>query len=189
MLSQPSVSTLDIDAIRPPGLIELKVNHCVLVVVWQVLWASAAPPLILVTISIVDGYLIPGSSKVVGVISIAMMGKINVLSLMINVVGQEHIRQQFQRRWNTPSPPRETWFQKQTNQTSRSDWPAVHVTVHAETVELRTVTESVTSNIKREESKNDNLDMALSDTISLKCDEVGSRYDVRDTQISSSPRN
>ncbi|CAE6432171.1 unnamed protein product [Rhizoctonia solani] len=164
---------------------ELSVQQSVLVVVWQVLWASAGPPLILAIISIVDGYMIPGSPRVIGVIAIAMMGKINILSLMINIVGQERIRQQFERRWTTPSPPRETWFQKQANRTSRSDWPAVHVTVHAETIELATVTESVSSNMKRGESSKGNLGNSVSDTASFKRDETGPDYVAHDLQLSN----
>ncbi|CAE6394442.1 unnamed protein product [Rhizoctonia solani] len=110
---------------------DLTANHGILMVVWQVLWCSAVPPLALAAIVIVDGYMIPGSSRVAGVIASGMMGKIFVLSLMINIVGQGHIRRQFERRWTTPSPPTEMRFQKRTNQTHQPDWPSVHVTASA----------------------------------------------------------
>ncbi|GAB1527256.1 hypothetical protein RhiTH_010431 [Rhizoctonia solani] len=48
---------------------------------------SMAPPLILIILTIVYGYVIPDSSQVETVIVDAMMGKAFVLSLMVSIVG------------------------------------------------------------------------------------------------------
>ncbi|KAH7336776.1 hypothetical protein B0J17DRAFT_769024 [Rhizoctonia solani] len=165
---------------------DLNARPGILLVVWQILWASAAPPLILIIISIFGGYIIPGSSGVAGVIAISMMGKFYVLSLMINVAGQGYIRQEFERRWATPSPPRETWFRKQGEQTRNSDRPVVQVTVHTEDIELTAGTNSIARNLEREESLLDESGKELSDMSSLKwkCNETSLDHTVHDVILS-----
>ncbi|KDN43370.1 hypothetical protein RSAG8_06154, partial [Rhizoctonia solani AG-8 WAC10335] len=109
-------------------------SHSVFVMVWQVMWTSATPPLILMTIGIVDGYVIevsPGP-RVVSVVSSAMTGKFLVLSLMINLVGQKYIREHFERYRSHPSPPSNI-----RSQTDRAHDPTViQITVHTVEVEL-----------------------------------------------------
>ncbi|GAB1523484.1 hypothetical protein RhiTH_006634 [Rhizoctonia solani] len=167
-----SFSSLAFDAITT--LSNLNANQGALFVVWQVLWASAAPPLILIFINIIDTYAVSGGGGLIGVIATAMMGKVLVLSLMVNVVGQSRIRQQFERRWATPTPGK-SWMQKRPNQTGEAtDWPTIHVTVHAETIELATITKLASSNAEHEKSIKSNLGVNLSSTTmaSLKCDKM-----------------
>ncbi|KAF8678745.1 hypothetical protein RHS04_05137 [Rhizoctonia solani] len=195
-----SFSSLAFDAITTLSTIfyfyrirkDLNANQGALFVVWQVLWASAAPPLILIFINIIDTYAVSGGGGLIGVIATAMMGKGNVshlpeqsgliraigkvlvLSLMVNVVGQSRIRQQFERRWATPTPGK-SWMQKRPNQTGEAtDWPTIHVTVHAETIELATITKLASSNAEHEKSIKSNLGVNLSSTTmaSLKCDKM-----------------
>ncbi|CUA75684.1 hypothetical protein RSOLAG22IIIB_06020 [Rhizoctonia solani] len=70
--------------------------------VWNIIWASAAPPLALIVVTLIDGYAIE-SSGVASTIAAAMSAKSFVLSLMINLVGQGYIRRQFEQSY--PSPP------------------------------------------------------------------------------------
>ncbi|QRW25277.1 hypothetical protein RhiXN_07226 [Rhizoctonia solani] len=166
-----SFSSLAFDAITTLSTIfyfyrirkDLNANQGALFVVWQVLWASAAPPLILIFINIIDTYAVSGGGGLIGVIATAMMGKGNVSHLpeqsgLIRAIGkswfyhswsmlsdgryfhrQSRIRQQFERRWATPTPGK-SWMQKRPNQTGEAtDWPTIHVTVHAETIELATI--------------------------------------------------
>ncbi|KAJ1304108.1 hypothetical protein OPQ81_008510 [Rhizoctonia solani] len=91
--------------------------------VWQILWVSVTPPLILMIVIIIDGYLAPGSPTAVSAIVVGMTGntichpifvndianyqynsaKFFALSLMINLVGQGHIREKFERSLPKPS--------------------------------------------------------------------------------------
>lgn len=162
---------------------DLNARPGILLVVWQILWASAAPPLILIIISIFDGYIIPGKSGIAGVIAIGMMGKFYVLSLMINVVGQGYIRQEFERRWATPSPPRDTWFQKR-GQTHGSDTPVVHATSSVEGVEFVAGTNSIPRNFEREESLLGESGRELSDVSSLKFNGIRLDHAVHDIILS-----
>ncbi|CAE6432331.1 unnamed protein product [Rhizoctonia solani] len=181
---------------------DLNARPGILLVVWQILWASAAPPLILIIISIFDGYIIPGKSGIAGVIAIGMMGNVGVncssnwqslnlvvgkfyvLSLMINVVGQGYIRQEFERRWATPSPPRDTWFQKQGGQTHGSDTPVVHATSSVEGVEFVAGTNSIPRNFEREESLLGESGRELSDVSSLKFNGIRLGHAVHDIILS-----
>ncbi|CAE7144957.1 unnamed protein product [Rhizoctonia solani] len=49
-------------------------GHSVFVMVWQVMWTSATPPLILMVISIADGYAVSIGPRLAGAISTAMTG-------------------------------------------------------------------------------------------------------------------
>ncbi|CAE6433050.1 unnamed protein product [Rhizoctonia solani] len=100
---------------------ELNVNRSTFLVVWNVIWASAAPPFVLVVIALVDGRMhsVGKSSGVVSILATAMSAKSFVLSLMINLVGQGYIRKQFERPY--PSPPGN--LQSSQNQTGRSSIP------------------------------------------------------------------
>ncbi|CAE6506838.1 unnamed protein product, partial [Rhizoctonia solani] len=163
---------------------DLNARPSILAIVWQVLWASATPPLVLVIISIVDVYMIPGSPGITGVVAIGMMGTVNniphyaprtyqvigkvyVLSLMINIVGQGYIRQQFERRW-TPSLHEETWMREQADQICNVDRSMVHLTVYTEEIELTTATRSISKNIGYKGSVEDELGRGITDAISLK---------------------
>ncbi|KAF8757844.1 hypothetical protein RHS01_03646 [Rhizoctonia solani] len=128
-----SFSSLAFDLITT--LTNLALNEGAIVVVWQ---GSMAPPLILIILTIVYGYVIPDSSQVETVIVDAMMGKAFVLSLMVSIVGQGHIRQQFEQRWTPPPLTRQIPSRAGITQT---DWPSVHVTIHTEPIELGAVAE------------------------------------------------
>ncbi|KAJ1306374.1 hypothetical protein OPQ81_007380 [Rhizoctonia solani] len=110
--------------------------HSVFGMVWQVMWASAAPPLILMTICIIDGYVIPSTPKIVAPVSAGMTGKFFALSLMISLVGQKYIREQFEQNRSHPFPP-------QSLRDLRSETDPVHastviqVTVHTVEIELQ----------------------------------------------------
>ncbi|CAE6437384.1 unnamed protein product [Rhizoctonia solani] len=70
--------------------------------IWQILWISVTPPFILMTIIVVDGYITPGTSGVASKIAVGITAKFFTLSLMINLVGQGHIRDKFNRSHMTP---------------------------------------------------------------------------------------
>ncbi|KAH7326848.1 hypothetical protein B0J17DRAFT_221048 [Rhizoctonia solani] len=65
--------------------------------IWQIMWASAAPPLILMSITLVNGYIIPGGPPPLTVLSAGMIAKVFTLSLMISLLGQNHVRQRLDR--------------------------------------------------------------------------------------------
>ncbi|KAJ1306373.1 hypothetical protein OPQ81_007379 [Rhizoctonia solani] len=154
---------------------DLNARQGILLAVWQILWASAAPPLILMVISIVDEYMIPSSSGVVGVVAIAMMGKFHVLSLMINIVGRGYIRQQFKRPLTIPSLRTEVCLQEQSDQTRNWDRPVVHVTIHVEEVELATATGKISQNMEHKECDEGDLGEEQLDAASLNCDPTAPR--------------
>ncbi|CAE6479013.1 unnamed protein product [Rhizoctonia solani] len=79
-------------------------GHSVFVMVWQIMWTSATPPLILMVISVIDGCIVYTGPRLAGILSTALTAKFFVLSLMVNLVGQKHIREQFERRRTHPSP-------------------------------------------------------------------------------------
>ncbi|CAE6458752.1 unnamed protein product [Rhizoctonia solani] len=115
---------------------ELSANRNTLVVVWNVIWTSAVPPFVLILIALADGCLRTAtrSSGVVSIIAAAMSAKSFVLSLMINLVGQGYIRQQFERPY--PSPPGN--LQSSSNQTDRFSVPGTTgLAEHMTDVELR----------------------------------------------------
>ncbi|CAE6479025.1 unnamed protein product [Rhizoctonia solani] len=114
---------------------ELNANRNTLVVVWNVIWASAVPPFVLIVITLGDGWMrATGKSfGAVGAITGAMSAKSFVLSLMINLVGQGYIRQQFERPY--PSPPGN--LQSSPNQTDRFSVPGTTgLAAHMTDVEL-----------------------------------------------------
>ncbi|CAE6506569.1 unnamed protein product [Rhizoctonia solani] len=92
------ISTLAIDIITTFSTIvylyyvrkNLGTGHGAFMMVWQVMWASATPPLILMVISIVGGSTTSNVPRLLaGALSTAMSGKFFVLSLMINLVGYD----------------------------------------------------------------------------------------------------
>ncbi|CAE6410334.1 unnamed protein product [Rhizoctonia solani] len=60
--------------------------------IWQVMWASAAPPLIVMSITLFNGYIIPGGPLPLTIFSSGINAKVFTLSLMISLLGQSHIR-------------------------------------------------------------------------------------------------
>lgn len=60
--------------------------------IWQVMWASAVPPLILMFVVVFNEYIFPERGFVPARLSSAMTGKFFALSLMITLVGQGHVR-------------------------------------------------------------------------------------------------
>lgn len=101
----------------------------ILVVVWNVIWASATPPFVLTLIAVIQDLPL-----VVRTLTTAMIAKVFVLSLMINLVGQGYIRRLFDRP--CPSPPAN--LQSSQSQTSRADeWAVRMTTVHTVDVELQ----------------------------------------------------
>ncbi|KAF8677614.1 hypothetical protein RHS04_06112 [Rhizoctonia solani] len=65
--------------------------------IWKITWASAAPPLILLTVSIINGYIIQSGSQPLNVIVGGINAKFCNLSLMVNLLGQDFIRRRFER--------------------------------------------------------------------------------------------
>ncbi|KAH7326909.1 hypothetical protein B0J17DRAFT_632844 [Rhizoctonia solani] len=126
----------------------------ILLVVWQVIWASAAPLLILIVIIIVDGYL----SRI--------LSGVNLIN------SQGYILQQFERGWATPSPsrapPRETWFRKPPERPYYSEMPVMHVTVYTEEIELTVKTNNISRDDRGEESVSDESKRELLGVTSLK---------------------
>ncbi|CAE6358180.1 unnamed protein product [Rhizoctonia solani] len=132
---------------------ELSANRNTLLVVWNVIWASATPPFVLIVIALANGCLgtTTRSSGVISIMAAAMSGnslvisfysnpqthhsiaKSFVLSLMINLVGQGYIRQRFERPY--PSPPGN--LQSSSNQTDRFSAPGTtELGAHITDVEL-----------------------------------------------------
>ncbi|QRW05774.1 hypothetical protein RhiLY_04773 [Ceratobasidium sp. AG-Ba] len=72
--------------------------------VWQVIWASAVPPLVIMAIPIVNQFLVDSPIHPVTVFPVAMSGKFFVLSLMISVVGRGYIREKFDQLARGPLP-------------------------------------------------------------------------------------
>ncbi|KAJ1306427.1 hypothetical protein OPQ81_007430 [Rhizoctonia solani] len=64
--------------------------------IWRVIWVSAAPPLITLTISIVNGYIVKSGSQNLTVVAGGLTAKFCNLSLMINLIGQVWIRRKFE---------------------------------------------------------------------------------------------
>ncbi|CAE6530455.1 unnamed protein product [Rhizoctonia solani] len=56
---------------------------------------SAAPPLILMVIGIIDGYLIKGSPNPAFIIAVDITGKFFLLSVMINLCGRNLVQEEF----------------------------------------------------------------------------------------------
>ncbi|EUC54787.1 transmembrane protein, putative [Rhizoctonia solani AG-3 Rhs1AP] len=114
---------------------ELSANRNTLLVVWNVIWASATPPFVLIVIALANGCLgtTTRSSGVISIMAAAMSAKSFVLSLMINLVGQGYIRQRFERPY--PSPPGN--LQSSSNQTDRFSAPGTtELGAHITDVEL-----------------------------------------------------
>ncbi|CAE6491792.1 unnamed protein product, partial [Rhizoctonia solani] len=64
--------------------------------IWQVIWASAAPPLIALTINIVNGYIVKSGPQALTFMAGGLNAKFCNLSLMINLAGQGYIRRRFE---------------------------------------------------------------------------------------------
>ncbi|KAH7341575.1 hypothetical protein B0J17DRAFT_714739 [Rhizoctonia solani] len=58
---------------------------------------SASPPLILMVIAIIDGYLIKGSPNPAFIIAVDITGKFFLLSVMINLCGRNLVQEKFNR--------------------------------------------------------------------------------------------
>ncbi|CAE6457875.1 unnamed protein product [Rhizoctonia solani] len=65
--------------------------------VWRVMWVSAAPPLVLMTIVLVNNYFITAGPGSLTMLSTDMLAKVSTLSLMISLLGQVYIRRKFDR--------------------------------------------------------------------------------------------
>ncbi|KAF8699343.1 Cytochrome c oxidase assembly protein CtaG/Cox11, partial [Rhizoctonia solani] len=74
----------------------------VFLIVWAVMWTSAAPPLILMAIAIIDEYMVKGSSNPTFIITVDITGKFFLLSVMINLCGRNLV----QERLNLVMSPR-----------------------------------------------------------------------------------
>ncbi|KAG8707815.1 hypothetical protein FRC09_001596 [Ceratobasidium sp. 395] len=64
--------------------------------IWQVTWASAAPPFLLMVAVIVEGHIGDGLAHPGAIFLSDMTGKLFILSLMITLVGRGHIRQKLE---------------------------------------------------------------------------------------------
>lgn len=73
--------------------------------IWQVTWVSAAPPPILMTIVLINGYLVNSLIHWLTQLAVDMTGKFYVLSLMITIVGREYIRARLDQNVARDSPP------------------------------------------------------------------------------------
>ncbi|QRW18140.1 cytochrome oxidase assembly factor [Rhizoctonia solani] len=83
-----------------PVQIQLKVHFSkeysnVFLIVWAVMWTSAAPPLILMAIAIIDEYMVKGSSNPAFIITVEITGKFFLLSVMINLCGRNLVQERF----------------------------------------------------------------------------------------------
>ncbi|KAG8687627.1 hypothetical protein FRC08_011881 [Ceratobasidium sp. 394] len=91
--------------------------------VWQVIWASAAPPLLIMVIPMISQFAASSLTNPWTVFPIATTGKFFVLSLMISLVGRGYIRDKFDQlardtdsrdvtvehaQWATPVTPHES---------------------------------------------------------------------------------
>ncbi|CAE6451926.1 unnamed protein product [Rhizoctonia solani] len=65
--------------------------------IWRIMWVSAAPPLVLMSIILINGYIIPSGPPPLTILSAAIIAKVSTLSLMINLLGQNHLRQRLDR--------------------------------------------------------------------------------------------
>ncbi|CAE6394123.1 unnamed protein product [Rhizoctonia solani] len=78
-------------------LYRLRANHDdhdnVFLTAWHVIWASAAPPLCLMALVILDVYILP-QSVLPSPLAAAMTEKFLLLSLMITLMGQGYVRRQ-----------------------------------------------------------------------------------------------
>ncbi|KAF8753450.1 hypothetical protein RHS01_07063 [Rhizoctonia solani] len=59
------------------------------------MWTSAAPPLILMAIAIIDEYMVKGSSNPAFIITVDITGKFFLLSVMINLCGRNLVQERF----------------------------------------------------------------------------------------------
>jgi len=71
--------------------------------VWQVMWASAAPPLLSMSVPFVDTYIVRDPANLSTFYLLCSSGKLFALSLMITLVGRGYIRKQLEQR--PPQPP------------------------------------------------------------------------------------
>ncbi|KAG9122862.1 hypothetical protein FRC07_000585 [Ceratobasidium sp. 392] len=63
--------------------------------VWQVIWASAAPPLVITAIPLVNQFIARSLIDPLTIFPVALTGKLFLLSLMISLVGRGYIREKF----------------------------------------------------------------------------------------------
>ncbi|KAG8688970.1 hypothetical protein FRC12_016375 [Ceratobasidium sp. 428] len=63
--------------------------------VWQVIWTSAAPPLVITSIPLINQFVSPSLVDPLTIFPIALTGKFFLLSLMISLVGRGYIREKF----------------------------------------------------------------------------------------------
>ncbi|CAE7196443.1 unnamed protein product [Rhizoctonia solani] len=61
--------------------------------IWGVVWASATPPFIFMSVTLINGYIVPGGPFPLAVFSPGINAKMFTLSLMISLLGQSHVRQ------------------------------------------------------------------------------------------------
>ncbi|KAF8599244.1 hypothetical protein BDV93DRAFT_312979 [Ceratobasidium sp. AG-I] len=64
--------------------------------IWQVTWASATPPLLIMVVPIVDKYIAPTPTHAATFFALGISGKFFVLSLMLNLVGRGYIREKLE---------------------------------------------------------------------------------------------
>ncbi|CAE6438956.1 unnamed protein product [Rhizoctonia solani] len=60
---------------------------------WNIIWAAAVPPMALIIIVIIDGYMVPNSDHGAATFLTDLSGKIYALSLMITLTGRGYVRQ------------------------------------------------------------------------------------------------
>ncbi|CAE6415738.1 unnamed protein product [Rhizoctonia solani] len=76
--------------------------------IWQVMWASAAPPFVFMSITLINGYIVSGGPPPLTILSSAMNAKVFTLSLMISLLGQSYVRRQLERAHSLQLPSLES---------------------------------------------------------------------------------
>ncbi|KAG9128153.1 hypothetical protein FRC07_004265 [Ceratobasidium sp. 392] len=67
----------------------------VLNTLWQVIWASAAPPLVITVIPLINQFVARSFIDPLTIFPVALTGKLFLLSLMISLIGRGYIREKF----------------------------------------------------------------------------------------------
>ncbi|KAG8779936.1 hypothetical protein FRC12_023685 [Ceratobasidium sp. 428] len=68
-------------------------HNDVFTTIWNVIWAAAAPPLAVMLVVMVDGYMVPGSDHGWATFFTNLSGKVYALSIMITLAGRGYVRQ------------------------------------------------------------------------------------------------
>ncbi|KAG9125282.1 hypothetical protein FRC07_008255, partial [Ceratobasidium sp. 392] len=70
-------------------------HNSVFTTVWNVVWTAAAPPLVVMLVVIIDGYMVPDNGHTWATFFTDLSGKVYALSLMITLTGRGCVRRKF----------------------------------------------------------------------------------------------